>query len=413
MAKATKEQSKGQLKLLPSREQVEEQIREELRTRMSASMLEVVYAIFEEQKDLLCGKPWTRKEPGQGRRGGTEEGSVFLEGQRIPVMYPRVVHGRESRALDAYQALRSHDLLDPEVQTKLMRGVSTRDYSEVITKLAEGTGLGKDTVSRAFIRASKKSLEEINGRDLSKHQFVAIFIDGIGFGRDTTLVIAMGVTREGEKVLLGLQEGHTENATVVGTLLDNLVDRKLALADRFLAVLDGAKALKAAILARWKGRVVIQRCQLHKKRNVCEHLTPHHAQELKRRMNVAYGMRSYEEAKKVMDNTLLWLDQISEPAAASLKEGLEETLTVVKLGLPDLLRRTFSTTNPIESILDGVRYRTHRVKRWRSGKGRMVARWASSALLVVEKRLHKVKGASLLSSLVQSLEKVDELMKVG
>jgi putative transposase len=412
MAKRTAKQSTGQLKLLPSREQIEEQIREELRTRMSASMLEVVYAIFEEQKELLCGKPWTRKEPGQGRRGGTEQGSVYLEGQRVSVTYPRVVSGRESRAVDAYQALRSHDLLDPEVQTKLIRGVSTRDYSQVITKLAEGTGLGKDTVSRAFIRASKQSLEEINGRDLSKHQFVAIFIDGIGFGKETTLVIAMGVTREGEKVLLGLQEGHTENSTVVGTLLDNLVDRKLALADRFLAVLDGAKALKAAILARWRGRVVIQRCQIHKKRNVCEHLTPHHAHELKRRMNVAYGMRSYEEAKKVMENTLLWLDQISEPAAASLKEGLEETLTVVKLGLPDLLRRTFSTTNPIESILDGVRYRTHRVKRWRS-KGQMVARWASSALLVVEKRLHRVKGASLLSSLVQALEKVDELMKVG
>lgn len=412
MAKGTPKQSKRQLKLLPSREQVEEQIREELRTRMSASMLQVVYAIFEEQKELLCGKPWDRKEPGQGRRGGTEEGSVYFAGQRVPVTYPRVVSGGKSRALETYQALRSHDLLDPEVQTKLMRGVSTRDYSEVVTEIAEGTGLGKDTVSRAFIRASKKSLEEINGRDLSKHELVAIFIDGIGFGRETTLVIAMGVTREGEKVLLGLQEGHTENAAVVGTLLDNLVDRKLVLADRFLAVLDGAKALKSAILARWKGRVVIQRCQLHKKRNVCEHLTPHHAHELKRRMNTAYGLASYDEAKKFMDNTVRWLEQISEPAAASLKEGLEETLTVVKLGLSDLLRRTFSTTNPIESILDGVRYRTHRVKRWRS-KGQMVARWASSALLVVEKRLHKVKGASLLSSLVQSLEKVDELMKVG
>ena len=413
MAKVTKEQSKGQLKLLPSREQVEEQIREELRTRMHASMLEVVYAIFEEEKEQLCGKPWARKEPGQQRSGGTEKGSVYFAGQRVPVTYPRVVDHERSRALGTYEALRSYNLLDPEVQAKLMRGVSTRDYSQVITKLAEGTGLGKDTVSRAFIRASKQSLEEINGRDLSKQQFVAIFIDGIGFGSDTTLVIAMGVTREGEKILLGLQEGHTENSTVVGTLLDNLLSRKLVLADRFLAILDGAKALKSAILARWKGRVLIQRCQIHKKRNVCDHLTPHHAHELKRRMNVAYGMRSYEEAKKVMDNTVLWLDQISEPAAASLKEGLEETLTVVKLGLPDLLRRTFSTTNPIESILDGVRYRTHRVKRWRSGKGQMVARWASSALLVVEKRLHKVKGASLLSNLVQALEKVDELMKVG
>jgi len=405
MAKRTTEQSTGQLKLLPSREQVADEIREELRARIHASMLEVVYAIFEEEKEQLSGKPWARKEPGQGRRGGTEKGSVYLEGQRVPVSYPRIVDRQRSRAAGTYEALRSYDLLDPEVQAKLMRGVSTRDYSQVIMKLAEGTGLGKDTVSRAFIRASKQSLVEINGRDLSKHQFVGVFIDGIGFGKDTTLVIAMGVNLEGQKVLLGLQEGHTENATVVGTLLDNLVSRKLALTDRFLAVLDGAKALKAAILARWKGRVLIQRCQVHKKRNVGEHLTPQHAQELNRRMNTAYGLVSYDEAKKFMDNTVRWLEQISEPAAASLKEGLEETLTVVKLGLPDLMRKTLSSTNPIESILDGVRYRTHRVKRWRTGKGQMVARWASSALLVVEKRLHKVKGASLLNSLVQALKK--------
>lgn len=413
MAKATTEQAKGQWKSLPSREQVEQGIREELRTRMHASMLEVVYAIFEEEKERLCGQPWVRKAPGQGRRGGTERGTIYLEGHRVPVTYPRVVDDEGSRALGTYQALRSYDLLDPEVQTKLMRGVSTRDYRDVVTKIAEGAGLGRDTVSRAFIRASQRSLAEINGRDLSQHQFVAVYIDGIGFGKDTTLVIAMGVTREGQKVLLGLQEGHTENAAVVGILLDNLVDRKLALAERFLAVLDGAKALRAAVLARWKGRVLIQRCQVHKKRNVCEHLTPHYGRELVRRVNVAYGMRSYEEARKVMDNTLLWLDQISEPAAASLKEGLEETLTVVKLGLPDLLRKTFSSTNPIESILDGVRYRTHRVKRWKTGQGKMAARWASSALLVVEKRLHKVKGASLLSSLVLALGKVDVAEKVG
>lgn len=413
MGKTTTEAVKGQLKLIRRQEEVEEEIREELRTRMRDSMLEVVYQLFQEEKERLCGKPWARKEPQQGRRGGTEKGTVYLEGRRVPVNYPRIVGKEGSRGVSTYGALRSYDLLDPDIQTKLMRGVSTRDYDQVITKIVEGTGLGKDAVSRSFIRASKKSLEEINGRDLSGHTFVAMYIDGIGFGKDTTLVVALGVTLKGEKILLGLQEGWTENSTIVGTLLDNLTSRKLTLTDRFLAVLDGAKALKSAILARWKGRVLIQRCQVHKKRNVCEHLRPHHARELVRRVNVAYGMRSYEEAKKVMDNTLLWLDQISEPAAASLKEGLEETLTVVKLGLPDLLRRTFSTTNPIESILDGVRYRTHRVKRWRSGKGQMAARWASSALLVVEKRLRKVRGVSLLSNLVQALEKIDVLEKVG
>lgn len=413
MAKGTTEQSKGQFKLVPPREELEEQIREELRSRMRTSMIEVVHELFQEEMERLCGPAWARKSPSQARRGGTEEGSVYLEGKRVPVTYPRVRQGRGSRASSTYEALRSYDLLDPEVQAKLMRGVSTRDYSEVVTKIVEGTSLGRDSVSRAFIRASKQSLEEINGRDLSKVEFIAIYIDGIGFGSDTTLVVALGVTLEGEKVVLGLQEGHTENSTVVGTLLDNLVERGLVLADRFLAVLDGAKALKSAVLARWKGRVLIQRCQVHKKRNVCDHLTPQHTRELLRRMNTAYGLASYDEAKKVMDNTVRWLEQISEPAAASLKEGLEETLTVVRLGLPDLLRRTFATTNPIESILDCVRYRTHRVKRWRPGKGQMAARWASSALLVAEKRMHKVKGASLLKVLVQAMAKIDVLEKVG
>ena len=136
--------------------------------------------------------------------------------------------------------------------------------------------------------------------------------------------------------------------------MDNLVDRSLALTDTFLSIIDGSKALRAAVVSRWKGRVVLARCQVHKKRNVAEHLSQHYAAEAKRRMNVAYGMKSYEDARKVLDNTVRWLDQISEPAARSLEEGIEETLTVVKLGLPDLLRRSFSTTNPIESILDGV-----------------------------------------------------------
>jgi transposase-like protein len=213
--------------------ELEDEIREELRTRMRSSMLEVVYELFHEEKERLCGKAWARKEPGQARRGGTEKGSIYLEGRRVPVAYPRIADSQGSRAVRPYEALRSYDLLDPEVQTKLMRGVSTRDYGQVITKVVEGTGLSRDSVSRAFIRASKQSLEEINGRDLSTHQFVAMFIDGISFGRDTTLVIAMGIDRSGEKVLLGLQEGHTENAAVVGTLLDNVLSRHLVLSDRF------------------------------------------------------------------------------------------------------------------------------------------------------------------------------------
>jgi transposase-like protein len=330
------------------------------------------------------------------------------------VTYPRISGGKGSQAPPAYRALRAYDLMAEEVQAKLVRGVSTRDFQDVAGQIAEGTGLGKSTVSRAFVRASARSLAQINGRDLSKEQFVAVFIDGIGFG-DALVVAALGVTLEGEKRVLGLIEGHTENATVVASLLDNLVDRGLALTEKFLAVIDGGKALRAALVRRWQGRVVIARCQVHKKRNVLEHLPPSHQAEVGRRMSVAYGMRDHDEALKFLQKTVEHLRLINEDAARSLEEGLEETLTVVKLALPEPLRRTFSTTNAIESVFDGVRYRTGRVKRWRNGKGQMVMRWTAAAALETEKRFHKVKGHKLLHLLASALKgnQVDMVEKVG
>jgi transposase-like protein len=300
------------------------------------------------------------------------------------------------------------------VQAKLVRGVSTRDYRDVIGQIVEGTALPKSTVSRAFVRASRMSLEQINGRDLSKELFVALFIDGIGFG-ETLVVAAMGVSMEGHKVFLGLQEGHTENATVVSALLDNLVDRGLTLTDHFLAVVDGAKALKSALLKRWQGRVVIQRCQVHKKRNVLDHLPPPYHAEVKRRMSVAYAMTDEVEARKVLLNLIEWLRQSNGSAAESLKEGMDETLTVVRLGLPEPLRRTFSTTNPLESAFDGVSSRTGRVKRWRNGRGQMVLRWAAAAGLQVESRLHRIRGHQLINLMVKALDDihVDVRKEVG
>jgi transposase-like protein len=404
MSKRTAEEPSGQLKLAGAGDEAVAWIREDLRTRMRASVLNVVAELFEEEMTELCGAPWSRKEPGRLRSGGTERGSIYLDGRRVAVKYPRTAGTEGSQALPSYKALRSQDLLGGDVQAKLLRGVSTRDFEDVVSAIAGGTGLRRTAVSRAFTRASKKSLEELNSRDLSKQSFAVLFLDGVGFGADTTLVVGMGITSNGEKVILGLREGHTENADLVGEFLDSLVARGLVLEERFLVVLDGGKALRQAVLARWKGRALLQRCQAHKKRNVIDKLPPQYHSELKRRMNAAYGLKSFEDAKKMLEGAVHWLEQISEPAARSLEEGLEETLTVVKLELPDLLRRTLATTNPIESIFDGVRYRTGRVKRWRRGRGQMAARWAAGALCVVEKRLHKIKGHRLMPMLLNALK---------
>lgn len=406
MRKATQEWDGRQRKLLPTEEGAEPEVREGILGQLRQGVLHVIREIFEEQKQELIGDLWSRKTEGQARSGGTEEGHAYLEGRRVRVRYPRIREGAGSRAVPAYGALRSFDLMSEEVMPALVRGVSTRDYRGVVSRIVEGTGLSKSTVSRAFVRASRKSLHQVNGRDLSKQCFAALFLDGISFG-ETTVVAALGVSLEGRKVLLGLAEGYTENATVVSQLLDNLVDRGLALSERFLAVVDGGKALKAALVQRWGKRVVLARCQLHKKRNVVEHLPPSYHAEVRRRMSVAYGMKEEGEARKVLENTVRWLSQISEPAARSLSEGLEETLTVVRLGLPEVLRKSFSTTNAVESLFDGVRTRTGRVKRWRRGKSEMVLRWAAATGLEGERRLRRIRGYALLGLLVERLTTID------
>jgi len=304
--------------------------------------------------------------------------------------------------LRGYEALQSHDLLDEEVQRKMLRGVSTRDYGELLDELQGGLGLPRNLVSQAFTRTSQKALEQINGRDLGGHVFAVLMIDAQKFA-GTYVVTALGFTTEGQKVLLGLREGHSENADVVADLLQNLVDRKITLTDIFLAVIDGSKALRGALVRRWLGRVLIQRCQAHKKRNVLDKLPPHWHAEVRRRINVAYTMSEYPEALKGLRDVVHWLKGINESAAASLEEGLEETIMVVRLGLPDILRRTFMSTNPLESIFDGVRCRTRRVKRWR--KPAMVTRWVASSLLLAEKRLRKINGHRSMAVLLEALKR--------
>jgi len=180
-------------------------------------------------------------------------------------------------------------------------------------------------------------------------------------------------------------------------------------------VIDGAKALRSTLLKRWEGRVLIQRCQVHKKRNVLDHLPPSYQAEVRRRLSVAYSMTDEPEARKLLLSLVEWLKQVNVSAAESLQEGLEETLTVVRLRLPAPLRRTFSTTNPLESVFDGVRWRSGRVKRWRKGEGQMVMRWAAATGLEVESRLHRIKGHKFMNLMIEALKTIhlDERKEVG
>lgn len=413
MRKATTQKAGGQ-QTFAAGEDVLRVVRNEVMVRMQLTMLDLVNELFAEEARELAGERWSRKGEGQARSGGTEKGSIYLEGRRMPVVYPRIADATGSHTPMTYRALRSFDLMSEEVLSKALRGVSSRDYRDTVSQIVKGTELNKSTVSRAFGRASKKSLEQINSRDLAKEQLVAMMLDGIRFG-DTMVIAALGITTKGHKRLLGLVEGYTENAEIVSDLLQNLVDRNIALTDVFLAVIDGSKALRAALVRRWGERVIIQRCQQHKKRNVIKHLPEKYHAEVRRRMKMAYGLKDYDEARKTLKTMVTWLGQIHEEAAGSLKEGLGETLTVVRLGLPEILRKTLATTNPIESLFDGVRTRSGRVKRWRKGKGQMVMRWAAATGLEVEKRLHRIRGHKVINILINNLipKSLDEEKKVG
>ena len=238
-------------------------------------------------------------------------------------------------------------------------------------------------------------------RDLSGLDLVAIFIDGIDF-KGHLLIVAMGLDRDGRKHVLGLRQGATENAEVCKSLLEDLARRGLDTGKDYLFVLDGAKALRSAIARMFGTEALVQRCQAHKRRNVLKHLPEKHQNVVDARISAAYKMTDYDEARKSFDLMARYLEKINPDAAASLKEGLEETLTVHKLGITGLLRKTLATTNPLESCFSGVRTTTGRVKRWRGGD--MAQRWAVAALLRAEKKFRRVKGYKELPKLAAVLQ---------
>jgi putative transposase len=278
--------------------------------------------------------------------------------------------------LPIYRQLQSPEAMPQAALARMVRGVSTRDYEGVVDVAREGFGVAKSSVSRAFVKATAEGVKQLSERKLDQERFLAIFVDGVEYAGET-LIVALGVTDQGEKRILGVRQGGTENSAVCIALFEDLQTRGLPTDRPMLFVLDGSKALHSAVKKVWGEKALIQRCQIHKRRNVLAHLPGKHHAECVRQLSLAYQETSYEAALKQLKLTASWLDRLNPDAAASLREGMEETLTVVKLGLPPALQRTFVTTNPIESAFSVVRRVTSRVTRWRDGNMRL--RWASSS----------------------------------
>ena len=283
----------------------------------------------------------------------------------------------------------------------MVLGISSRNYEETVECFVKGYGIKKSSVSRHFVKATAEQMREFLERDLTGLDLVAIFIDGIAL-KGHLVVVALGLDKGGRKHVLGLWQGATENATICGSLLEDMARRGLNTGKDYLFVLDGSKALRSAVSRQYGSDVAVQRCQQHKRRNVLDHLPKKHQHAIDARTSAAYKMADYDEARKSLQLTVKYLEKLNPSAAASLKEGLEETLTIHKFGITGLLRKTLSTTNPIESCFSVTKTITGRVKRWRGDE--MVQRWAVASLLRAEKKFKRVKGYKEIPKLIAALQ---------
>jgi transposase-like protein len=333
---------------------------------------------------------------------GSDLRPVYYDKQEVIIERPRL-RGKDKKEipLATYEAFRAPEGMRESVLKNMVLGISSRDYEEAVSGFLKGYGIKKSSVSRHFVKATAEQMQEFLERDLSGLDVVAIFMDGVEF-KGHLLAVAMGLDRAGRKHILGLCQGATENAEVCTSLLEDMARRGLDTGRDYLFVLDGAKALRSAVARVFGSEAPVQRCQAHKRRNVLKHLPEKHHHAVDARISAAYKMAAYDEAKESLELTVRYLERLNPDAASSLREGLEETLTVHKLGITGRLRRTLATTNPLESCFSGVRTTTGRVKRWRGGD--MAQRWAVTALLRAEKKFRRVRGYKELPRLSAVLQ---------
>lgn len=397
-----KERNKNQFRLQLV-EDAGAQIRALVESEMRGAMLKMVYALFTQEVDRLCGERFSRKGEELCHRAGSDPGSVLVNGQRVAVKKPRVKKNGAELELETYGALKDREALTARIKGHMLSGVSTRDYGSLLEEMTGGLGLAKSTVSEAFVQASKGALDSINGRDLTAMNITAIMVDGLGFG-ERTVVVALGITDKGKKKILGLREGESENTELCRDLLESLVSRGLDPSRPYLFVIDGGKALKKAIRKVFGEQSPVQRCVRHKERNVLAYLPEERQLEFRRRWKLIHGSADFSVAKREYDSLVYWLEQTNHAAAESLKESEEETLTVIRMGLSGMLRKTFLSTNPIESTFSLVKPKVSRVKNWKSGADQ-VARWAAATLLEAENRIHAINGHREMPLLTAALQK--------
>jgi transposase-like protein len=364
--------------------------------------LQLMDLLMQEEVRDLVGERSQRQAERTANRWGSERGYCVVMGQKVPVDRPRVrtTDDKEVR-LGSYEMFHRGEPLTETVWEKLMLGLSTRRYGPAIRQFTEAYGLEKSAVSQHFVEASRTKLKELMERRLDKTDLCALLIDATPF-EGQQMVAALGIGQDGRKTILGIRQGATENATVVGELLGDLVNRGLDFTAPRLYILDGGKALTAAVRKHAGESAAIQRCQVHKRRNVLDHLTDEQKPAVAKQLNAAYALEDYAAAKQALNAIHRELMDLNPSAARSLGEGMEETLTVHRLHVPMQLRKTLASTNVIESAFSIVERVCRNVKRWHGGDQR--ERWVGSGLLVAQKQFRRITGYKQIPALIRELE---------
>jgi len=364
--------------------------------------LHVVEHLMEEDRTALCGP---RRVHDEGpKRYGYAASEITLGGQRVAMRRPRV-RGTSEVELPSFLWAAERDPLDQATWQSIANGVATRRYEGMQPALPagiQGRSSSRSSVSRRFVVLSQRKLEECLSRSLAELDLCAVMLDGIAFEQRMVLV-ALGIATDGRKHVLGLWEGTTENAAVAKALLRNLIERGFPSDRRMLFVIDGASALRQALRETFGDLAEVQRCQVHKLRNVLEHLPEPMRPRIHKAICSAYELDNAKLAKRRLEQLARGLDREHPSAARSLREGLEETLTVQRLGIRGALWKTLRSTNPIENLNSGIARFTRNVKRWEGGS--MILRWVGSAVLEAEQRFRRVKGYQQMPQLVRALQK--------
>lgn len=390
-----------------------EVVRGDLREFVVNAGMVALAEMLEQDRIKACGPRYEHDRDRAAHRAGHARGSLVMGGRRITVQRPRA-RGRDGEVvLPTWEAFAADDPLEARAVEQMLVGVSTRRYKRSLEPMpAQVTerGTSKSAVSRRFVAATTRSMKELLERSLVDLDFVALMVDGVCIA-DHVLLVALGITSDGSKHVLGVREGATENAASCKELLGDLVARGLPADRSILAVIDGSKALVKALRAVFGGHVIVQRCQAHKVRNVVEQLPEKARAGVRAAMRQAYRTRDGAKAKRLLQNLLRRLSDDHPGAAASLAEGLDDTLTVKQFGLPEWLERTLATTNAIENVIGCIRRHEARVSRWKNGK--MIVRWTIAGLLDAEKRFHRVRDHVGLKRLSTALRARDAKGRAG